>query len=99
MTRAREKMIFSGTFGCNIYNNEKIVSNSLRLKYRSFLDIINTIKDNFDSSIFNINFEDIKLNKDYKLYKTRDLSFLNSDNRKIVKKNIHVDDSLIIKFF
>ena len=95
MTRAREKMILVAPLDDNIYNNEKIVSNSLRLKYRSFLDIINTIKDNFDSSIFNINFEDIKLNKDYKLYKTRDLSFLNSDNRKIIKKNIHVDDSLI----
>ena len=97
MTRSREKMILVAPLDDNIYNNEKIVSNSLRLKYRSFLDIINTIKDNFDSSIFNINFEDIKLNKDYKLYKTRDLSFLNSDNRKIIKKNIHVDDSLIIE--
>lgn len=73
VTRAKEKMIFLGPLNNDIYNNENLVNNKTRLKYRSFLDIVNTIKDDFDTNIKNI--EDLSfVTKDYQMFKDIDLN-------------------------
>lgn len=97
VTRAREKMIFVAPLDNDIYNDEKLVDASLRLKYRSFLDIVNTIKDEFDTYIKNIDLESIYLSKDYNLYKKKDLSFFNDDKRIINKHDLCIDKSVCLE--
>ena len=95
VTRAREKMIFVAPLNDDIYNNEKLVSQTKRLKYRSLLDIVNTIKDEFNTYTKKINLQELNLTKNYNLYKKKDLSFLNNDSKKITKHNIKIDNDLI----
>ena len=67
VTRAKEKMIFVGPLNSDIYNKEELVNDNTRLKYRSFLDIVNTIKDDFDTIKY---IEDLSfVSKDYQKFK------------------------------
>ena len=91
VTRAREKMIFVAPLDEDVYNKEDLVNNTTRLKYRSFLDIVNTIKDEFDVYIKNINLEDINLTKDYNIYINKNLDFLKESNEKIDKRSIKIE--------
>ena len=82
VTRAKEKMIFVGPLSSDIYNNEDLVNDKDRLKYRSFLDIVNTIKDDFEC-INNV--EDLSfVTRDYQKFKD-------------IKLDIEKSDSLLIK--
>ena len=88
VTRAKEKMIFVGPINSDVYNNEELVSDKIRLKYRSFLDIVNTIKDEFDSYIKNI--EDLSfLTKDYQKFKDIDINIEKVEALPI--KNINIE--------
>ena len=72
LTRAREKMIFVCPLDDSIYNTDKVVDINQRLKYRSFLDIVNTIKDEFEGKTKNI--DDLSfVTKDYQ--KTKNMNF------------------------
>ena len=91
VTRAKEKMIFVGPLDDNIYNNEKLVNDKTRLKYRSFLDIVNTIKDDFDT-IRNI--EDLSfVTKDYQISKDKDLNIEKTEPIQI--KDIKIEYNII----
>lgn len=72
LTRAREKMIFVCPLDDNIYNTDKVVDINQRLKYRSFLDIVNTIKDEFEGKTKNI-YDLSFVTKDYQ--KTKNMNF------------------------
>ena len=88
VTRAKEKMIFIGPLNNDIYNNETLVNNKTRLKYRSFLDIVNTIKDDFDTNIKTI--EDLSfVSKDYQMFKDIDLNI--EKTKPLPIKNIKID--------
>ncbi len=87
LTRAKEKMILV----CPLKENEEKgeISNEIKLKYRSFLDIVNTIAD-----VLNIkDVKDVDLTKNYNLNK--DVSFKNlkiNDTYEI--KNIHIEEKI-----
>ena len=90
VTRAKEKMIFVAPLNSEIYNDETLVNNNIRLKYKSFLDIINTVKDKFDINIKNISQEDIPLTKDYNVFKLKDLTILKDNIKQIKHKQITI---------
>ena len=75
LTRAKEKMILIAPLDEDIYNKEDVVNEKTRLLYRSFLDIINTVKDEFDGYVTKFNELDF-LTKDYNTIKNVDLSNL-----------------------
>ena len=95
VTRAKENMIFVGPLNEDIYNDEKIVNNDTRLKYRSFLDIMNTVKDEFEVNIQSINKEDISMSKDYNMFKIKDLKVLKENIKPINKHNIQIENDII----
>ena len=88
LTRAREKMIFVCPLDEDIYNDEKVVNINDRLKYRSFLDIVNTIKDDFEGKIKNI-FDLSFVTKDYQ--KSKDIKLNSYDSIPLSKKMISVE--------
>ncbi len=93
VTRAKEKMICVCPLNENIYNKETLVNNTTRLKYRSFLDIINTVKDEFDVNIKNISKENINLSKEYNMFKIKDLSILKENINKQIQKYINIKNN------
>ena len=95
LTRAREKIILVCPLNGEIINNEVLINDNTRLTYKSFLDIVNTIKSSFNNDIKEINLNEINLTKEYNLYQKQDLSFLNCDQEKILKKDVIIDDSIV----
>ena len=90
VTRAKEKMIFV------LPDKEEIVLNdNSRLKFRSFSDMINSVKTSFLDSAEFINLEQLNLTKDYNLSKDIDFNFLKTKTSKITTKEIIVPNELI----
>lgn len=88
LTRAREKMIFVCSLNDDVYNDEKIVNINERLKYRSFLDIVNTIKDEFEGktkNITNLSF----VTKNYQSFK--DIKLSNYDSLPLPIKKVFIE--------
>ncbi len=85
LTRAREKMIIVTSF-----REEKYISN-----YKSFLDILESIKNNFNKYITNVNLDLIGLTKDY-LYggANNKLESINTD-KKITFKSLNIPNKEI----
>ncbi len=73
LTRAREKMIVVTSLK---ETDKKPVTNAVKEKYRSFLDILQSIQDTLDPYIKNVVLEDIPLTKKYDLAKEIDLTSL-----------------------
>ena len=89
LTRAREKMIFVGPLNDDIYNDEELVSLNERLRFRSFLDIINVIKDEFEGKVKNI--EDLAyVNKNYLNIKDIEL-YKDSDSVSLPIKSVNIE--------
>ena len=95
LTRAKEKMIFVCPLNTDINNREKLLEDSKKLKFRSFLDIVNSIQDLFTNSIKNISLEELNLSKDYNIFKDKDFSFLNNSNQKIEKRIVNIPNTII----
>ena len=95
LTRAKEKMIFVCPLNADINNREKLLEDSKKLKFRSFLDIVNSIQDLFTNSIKNISLEELNLSKDYNIFKDKDFSFLNNVNQKIEKRIVNIPNTII----
>ncbi len=97
LTRAKEKMIFICPLNDDIYNNEDIVNDNTRLKYRSFLDIVNTIKDDFSDSINNI--QDLSFcTKDYQKFKDLDIDIEKEEPVSVKKFEIDYKPISLNKF-
>lgn len=88
LTRAKEKMILVCQMDLNETNVEDIVDNSIRMKYTSFLDILNSIKSNISNYITNINIDNIGLTRNYNFIKTnnyKDLIDLSDEKLNVVE--------------
>ena len=69
LTRAKEKMIFVLP-NTDVTNKiENIVSDSIRLKFNSFLDILNSIQEKLTPFTKTIDFNTLNMTKDYNLIK------------------------------
>ena len=89
LTRAKEKMILV----VDLSGNKKV---SDRLKYRSFKDIILSIKEEFEDYITNINIDSLNVTKDYKKIKqTNYLDFITSSKDKIIVDNIEIKNNVL----
>ena len=91
VTRAKEKMIFVCPLNEEIYNDESLVNDEIRLKYRSFLDIVNTVKDEFDINIRKLTEDDFNLSKDYNLFREKDIKCLRGYDRKISFREANIN--------
>ena len=69
LTRAREKMIIVTHLNLESlsYKDGGIISDEIRLKYRSFLDFLNSIVHSLDKNITPVDISSINLTKDYNL--------------------------------
>lgn len=75
LTRAREKMIIvSPKFSSDININDNV-----KLKYRSFYDILNSINNKLNEYINIVDFTKIKISKEYKISKQKNILFNNND--------------------
>jgi len=92
MTRCKEKMIFVTSFREKETNKvNTLVEDNIRLKYKSFLDILESVKENIKNYITNINIEDINLTKDYNQIKTSNYqNLIDKNNEIIIKKEINI---------
>lgn len=92
MTRCKEKMIFVTSFREKETNKvNTLVEDNIRLKYKSFLDIFESVKENIKNYITNINIEDINLTKDYNQIKTSNYqNLIDKNNEIIIKKEINI---------
>ena len=99
LTRAKEKMIIV----CDI-NEDKdyskkengVINDNIRLKYRSFKDIILSIKENLNNYIKNVDIEKLNISKDYNMIKkTNYLDFINKTDNNIIVDEININSDIV----
>jgi ATP-dependent helicase/nuclease subunit A len=94
LTRAKEKMIIVSPLLSNENNIDSIIPVEERLKYTSFLDILNSIKSKIDIYIKNIDLEKIFLTNDYNFIKKSNYKdIIEITNEVINVKEIKIDDT------
>jgi ATP-dependent helicase/nuclease subunit A len=96
MTRCKEKMILVTSLTDKEKNKvHNLVEDNIRLKYKSFLDILNSIKENIKEYIVNIDLEKQNLTKDYNEIKENNYkSLLHKNNNKIEKRKINIESKI-----
>lgn len=83
LTRAKEKMILiSPTINTLDSNNNLLVDNEIRLKYRSFYDMLSSIQKELTPYMSNINLDQLNLTKKYK-NKIKIEKLISDDGQKI----------------
>ena len=95
LTRAKEKMIFI----CDLNDTKEtskdennLVDISNRLKYKSFLDILKSIKNDISLYLKNIKLEDLNLTKDYMIIKENNIKEHLVDNKeRVISKEIEME--------
>ena len=98
LTRAKEKMIMVIP---NIENDSNsrlntVLDNNIRSKYRSFLDIINSIDNSISNYSTYIDMDDINLNKDYDLVSdTNYRDLIGKCNDKLEVRELNIENSII----
>ena len=98
LTRCKEKMIFV----CDIEDkecvfNNLVVDNSVRVKYRSFKAIMDSVSLILKPYMKEINIEDLGLTHDYNLIKTTNYKdSIEKSNEKINIKEINIDNNEIV---
>lgn len=99
LTRAKEKMILV----CNLdqdetYNKKEngVLKDIFRIKYRSFKDMILSVKEYLYDYITDINLDKIGITKDYNLIKnTNYLEFIDKTDEKILVNEINIKEENI----
>ena len=87
LTRAKEKMIFVGDFSLDKLKN--------KIDYRSFSDVILSIKDVFKNHINNINLDNLNISNDYKMIKKNNYQeIIEKTKEKISTKEIKIDNDI-----
>lgn len=81
LTRSREKMIIITSLKENNLLDDKI-------KFRSFKDIIDSLKDVLDKYIININIEDLHLSKDYNFILKKEIENVKTDILEVNEINV-----------
>lgn len=92
LTRAREKMIIVSPL-----SEEQIeLDDTIRLKYRSFLDMMNSIKKDLTNKIVNINIDELNITDEYNKIKTVNyLDYINDTKDKIENREINIENDII----
>jgi len=112
VTRAKEKMIIVGTFDKdNSYGLEDngVIDNRIRNNYRSFKDIMLSIKNRLNKYLVNIDLNTIPLTQNYNLVKTYNYSdtiqkcdevihtkFINVEKEEVINKHFSKSDKSLI---
>ena len=98
MTRCKEKMIFVTSLNDEeITQNKNIVPDNIRLKYKSFLDILKSITPNIEPYIKNIDITKQNLTKEYNLIKKNNYQDLIKPSTTIIeKRKIKIETQKII---
>ena len=87
LTRAKEKMIMVMPYSeINSFNNELVLKNDIKEQYRSFLDIINSIKNRLEKYLIKVDVPN--LTKDYNLIKENNYDI--SEFKKLNVENINI---------
>ena len=97
LTRAKEKMILL----CDLNgeetenkNDSGVIEDIVRLRYRSFSDIIMSIQDELSEYVTNI--EDIDMSSDYKLIKNYNFKdYISSNDIKLDIKELEIDNEVL----
>lgn len=89
LTRTREKIIIVTSL-----DEENTITLDDKNKYKSFKDIIESIKNKLNKYIKNINTSDYHLTKDY-LSVTKDKEMLKKDTKKIINKKVEIKNKLL----
>ena len=98
LTRAKEKMIIVTSLKEDEENVKDIVDIKERLKYKSFLDIFNSIKEKLNIYIKEVDIEKLNLSKDYNEIKEKNYKeYIEKSDVKIINKEIKKDDEYINK--
>ena len=99
MTRCKEKMIFVTSLTEKENNNVNgIVHDSIRLKYRSFLDILNSIKQKIKENIIYVDLNEQNLTKNYNIIQDNNYEkLLQKNNIKIEKRKLGISSSIEVK--
>ena len=99
LTRAKEKMILILDINNENNNNKKdtgVIKDISRIKYRSFQDIVLSIKELLTNNIVNIDLDKLNLTKDYNLIKdTNYLDYINKIEEKININEINIENNII----
>ena len=99
LTRAKEKMIMVIPYSeINSFNKELVLKNDIKEQYRSFLDIINSIKNRLEKYLIKVDV--LNLTKDYNLIKENnydifELEKLNVEN--IIVENEEIKENSFSK--
>lgn len=95
LTRVREKMIFvlPASFSEPILKQEGIISNLIRLKYRSFADFLYSLFPYLQKYIHSISLESLELSKDYLIWKEKEE--LNLESSKISVSSYEMKKDLL----
>lgn len=92
LTRAKEKMIIVAPLTDKEVILNNIVDDNIRMKYRSFLDIINSVKPKLEEYIKDINLDSINISKEYNNIKSYNYKETIADsNDKIDNRIINID--------
>lgn len=95
VTRAKEKMIIVTSLKDEQEPYQKtLLDQSIRKKYKSFQDIINSIKQNLIKYIKNIDLEQIPLSKDYQI-KNENKELKENTNIKIKEIKLNIENNQI----
>lgn len=98
LTRCKEKMILV----CNLENKEVIynnlvVDNSVRNKYRSFKDMMDSVNNLLDDYVKEIDVEALNLTHDYNLIKTTNYKEnIEKTSEEIKEKEIKIDNEILV---
>lgn len=95
VTRAKEKMIMLLPHMEDKYCSKEdngVISNSIRSKYKSLADILYSIKFYISKYYKEISIDDLELTKDYKYIKEKELDF-NNYNNSIIVDEINIESN------
>ena len=92
LTRAREKMIIV----LPLSEEDIELDDTVRLKYRSFLDMINSVKKHLTDKIININVDELGITDEYnKIKSVNYLEYIKDNNTILENKEINIENSII----
>ena len=96
MTRCKEKMILVTSLTDKEKNKiNNLVEDNIRLKYKSFLDILNSIKENIKEYIIDIDLDKQNLTKEYNEIKENNYQkLLQKNNIKLNKRKIEINTNI-----
>ncbi len=94
LTRAREKMIIVTSLDTNYQEFKDVIDNKIRIKYNSFLDIINSVAFNLVDKIKNIDLNNINLTKDYMKIKAYNNKEIKDKTKKLKLININIEEEI-----